>query len=80
MSNTTAATTNLSKSAALRQAFGESSMYRQGSGWIVSTWDPSVRLNRLTGELPFHDAQRRLFHWRVARARALQGLSDEGEE
>lgn len=36
----------------------KTTMYRQGSGWIVSAWDPQVALYRLSHELPYHVARR----------------------
>ena len=58
---------------AAKQASSESSMYRQGSGWIVSTWDPKVRCNRLSQELAYGYARCTLAAWRVERAVALAG-------
>jgi len=41
----------MSKTAAKRQAHKESSIYRQGSGWIISTWDDAFGCNTLSNEL-----------------------------
>ncbi len=62
-----------SRAAAKRQAHQESSMYKQGSGWVVSTWDESVRAKRLTDELSFSEARQRLADWRRNRAMELLG-------
>lgn len=67
-----------SRTAAKRQAHQESSMYRQGSGWIVSTWDDGVSCHRVTGELPYRIASTRLAEWR--RDRKLQLLRHAVEE
>ena len=63
----------ISRTAAKRQAHQESSMYRQGSGWIVSLWSDSHRLNITTGELPFAQAKAGLATWRRERTEALRG-------
>lgn len=41
----------MSRSAAARIARRESSMYRQGSGWVVSKWDPYYKAFRLHSEM-----------------------------
>lgn len=63
----------ISKTAAKRQAHQESSMYRQGGGWIVSTWSDSYRLNILSNKLPHGVAARQLADWRIERAAHLRG-------
>ena len=39
-------------------------MYRQGGGWIVSTWSDHDGLNVLSEELPFFVARQGLADWR----------------
>lgn len=59
-----------SKTAAKRQAHRESSIYRQGSGWIVSTFDPAIVTSN---ELTHSVAKTFLADWRRDRAVALMG-------
>ena len=66
----------MSKTAAEKQAKSESSMYRQGSGWIVSTWDESVRCNQLSPEMPHSNARTVLSDWRTRRAEHLIELGE----
>lgn len=61
----------MTKTEAKRQAHKESHMYRQGSGWIVSTWSPARRCNVLTQELPYQSARYRLSDFRSRRADEL---------
>ncbi|MFA5937402.1 MAG: hypothetical protein WC822_06030 [Candidatus Paceibacterota bacterium] len=35
----------------------KSTMYRQGNGWIVSSWDEAVECYRLSGELSYWQAR-----------------------
>ena len=71
-STTSTTSPSLSRTAAKRQAHRESCMYRQGSGWIVSIWDPTVRCNRVTGEMAYFSARHDLAAWRRRRAQQLQ--------
>lgn len=61
----------MSKTAAHQQAVRESSMYRQGSGWIVSTWSDHARCHIVTGELSYHNARTWLTYYREQRAEQL---------
>jgi hypothetical protein len=61
----------MTKTAARAQARRESSMYRQGAGWIVSTWDGGYKANRLTGEMSYWSARTFLREWREERAADL---------
>jgi hypothetical protein len=61
----------MSRTAARQQAVKESSMYRQGSGWIVSTWDEAKGAYWLSHELPHGEARQRLADWREDRVSAL---------
>ena len=47
----------MTKTAAVKQARTEITMYRQGNGWIVSVYDPDVRCSRTSGEMQFWAAQ-----------------------
>jgi len=67
-------TQTLSRSAAKAQAHRESHMYRQGRGWIVSTWDDAVGCHRVSGEETFQVARQSLADWRARRAAFLAGL------
>lgn len=64
---------SISRTAAIQQARAESSMYRQGGGWIISTYDPQVECNWLTEERPYYLARQQLADWRVDRALELVG-------
>lgn len=35
----------------------KTTMYRQGRGWIVSSWDESVKCYRLSGERSYWEAR-----------------------
>ena len=50
-----------------RQARAESTMYRQGAGWIVSTYDPRIGCSRVSEEVPYLRALSRLRDWRQGR-------------
>jgi len=63
----------LSRTGAKQTAHRESHMYRQGRGWIVSTWDECVQCHRLSHELPFFEARQQLAEWRQQRAAYLCG-------
>ena len=63
----------MSKTGAKRQASAESGMYRQGSGWIVSTYDPQVGCYREGEELPYFSARQVLKDWRTDRVSELLG-------
>jgi hypothetical protein len=52
-------------------------MSRQGSGWVVSTYDPAVRCQRVSGEQTFWAARSGLSLWRLGRALTLLGLDAE---
>lgn len=67
------------RTAAIEQARRESSMYRQGAGWIVSTWDEGYRANVLTCEIPYWTARTYLKEWRANRVTELQ-LQPKGKE
>lgn len=68
----------MTQAEARAKARSESTMYKQGfGGWIVSTWDPKVRANRLGHSRSYGDAREVLLCWRVRRALALLGLVDE---
>lgn len=69
---------SMSKTAAKRQAHQESHMYRQGSGWIVSTWDDSIKCNRVSGEVSYWTARHGLAEWRRWRANQLESITAEG--
>lgn len=63
----------LTKSAARSQAHRESHMYRQGPGYIVSTWDDFYGC-RMTSEcLSFQVARHTLAEWRRTRTLQLHG-------
>lgn len=62
-----------SRSAAKRQAHRESHMYRQGSRWVVSTWDYKARCNRVTEEREWSHARQSLADWRKRRVAELRG-------
>jgi hypothetical protein len=62
-----------SRTAAKRQARHESHIYRQGSGWILSTWDDQYGCARLSGELPWPVARQALADWRRRRVAKLMG-------
>jgi len=64
---------SLSRTAAKRRAHKESHMYRQGAGWIVSTWSDHDGLNVLSEELPFFVARQGLADWRRERTAELLG-------
>jgi len=66
------------KTAAMKQAKSESCMYRQGAGWIVSTWSALYRAGVLTNEVGYYVARSTLAEWRAARADAL--ITDTGEK
>ena len=56
---------------ARRQAHSESSLYRQGAGWIVSTWDERYSLHTLSHEQPYAIARQALADWRDRRTAEL---------
>lgn len=61
-----------SKREAIRKARLAITMYRQGSGWVVSAWDEGAGCNRLSRELPHPQARQKVTDWRLAAAvRAL---------
>ncbi len=62
---------------ATKQAHDESHMYRQGDGWIVSTWDEDMRLNYLSGEDPWDQARTHLTEWCQDRVVELLGKAGE---
>ncbi len=63
-----------SKREAIRQARKAVTMYRQGSGWIVSAWDEDAGCNRTTGEMAHPQARQSVSDGRFAAAvRALGG-------
>lgn len=62
-----------SRTAAKRQAHQESHMYRQGSGWIVSTWSDEHRCNVIDQEAPWPVARQALADWRRSRTAELLG-------
>ena len=64
----------MSKTAAKRQAHKESSIYRQGSGWIISTWDDAFGCNTLSNELSHSREARGLADWRIERANFLLSI------
>ena len=49
-------------------------MHRQGSGWVVSTYDPAVGCNRVSGEQTHSMARSHLSLWRLGRVLRLLGL------
>lgn len=61
----------MTKTAAQKQAREESSMYRQGSGWIISTWDTEYKAYYLSGETPYFTARAQLADWRKHRVAEL---------
>ncbi len=66
----------MTRTAAIRQAREESHMYSQGGGYILSTWDESMGLWRLSKERPYGVTRRDLSDWRVGRALILMGDED----
>jgi hypothetical protein len=45
---------NMSKSAALRlEAYSSASYYKQGNSWVLSVYDPTIRMNRITESLTY---------------------------
>lgn len=67
----------MTTSQAINQARGESSMYRQGCGWILSTWSEHHRASWLSQEMDYWRARQGLKEWRVDRALQLLGWSPE---
>ena len=67
-----------SKSAALAAACSNISMYRQGSGWIVSSWDPSVSAHRLSHEMPHSTARQAVADGRLLEALCQMLGPDDG--
>lgn len=61
----------MSRSAAKRQAHSESHMYKQGSGWVVVTYDPQLKCSRTSYEAPYSIARQSLADWRKRRAEQL---------
>lgn len=61
----------MTKTEAKRQAHKESHMYRQGSGWVVSTWSDTMRLNVVSSELAYLAARNKLSDWRKYRTHLL---------
>lgn len=61
----------MTKTAAAEQAASESSMYRQGNGWIVSIWDEKVRCNRTSEERPYQVARQNIADYRRERIAEL---------
>ena len=71
--------TTISKSAALKQATDESSMYRFGDGWEVSQWDEQCRAQRVSHPMGYSAAREFLTIRRAVRAAILMGLDgDDG--
>lgn len=62
----------LSKTAAKRRAHDESHMYRQGGGWITSTWSDHYGCNELSDETPYFVARSWLAEWRRNYASGLR--------
>ena len=63
----------MTKADAKRQARSESSMYRQGSGWITSVYDPDVQCNQLSHERPYQVSRQAIADWRLRRIDELTG-------
>lgn len=61
----------ISKTAAIKRARAESSMHRQGSGWVVVTYEPERRVWHESSETPFFLARTHLTEWRAFRAAEL---------
>ena len=61
----------MSPTQAINKARSESSIH-QGSGWIFSSYDPSVGCHRTTGELTYAVARNRRARWNATRAAELQ--------
>ena len=67
----------MTKTAAIKQAKSESTMYRQGAGWVVSVYDDTRGAWRLSGEADFWRARTRLRLYRAERALELLYGRDE---
>jgi hypothetical protein len=63
----------VTKTAATKQAASESSIYKQGSGWIFSHWDDDVQCHRVSGEMPYQAALYARKEWKIRRVEHLQG-------
>lgn len=61
----------MTKRAATQQAAAEITMYRQGSGWIVSQYDERVGCKRTSGEQSFWMARVDVRDSRAARVAQL---------
>lgn len=62
----------MTKTAAMKQAKSESSMYYQGRGsWVVSTWDETAGAYRVDNGSPHAKARESLTVWRAQRAAEL---------
>ena len=69
----------ISKTAAIQQASDESHMYRQGYGWVTSTWDEDRGANWISVENPWFIARAVLPEWRAARVVELLVQAGERE-
>lgn len=66
----------MTRTEAIKQACNESDMYRQGSDWIVRTWDESCRAWREGPSRTHAVARQNLADWRFQRALELLGLPE----
>lgn len=66
----------MTKTSAIKQARDESSMYRFGDGWVLTTWDGDCRAWREGHARPFDTAQADLLEWRFDRVMELLGRED----
>jgi hypothetical protein len=65
----------MTPTAAKKQARRESTMYRQGRGWVRSVYDPEYGCNRVSHEQDWATVRQSLADWR--RRRVLE-LTREG--
>lgn len=66
--------TTTTKTDAMKQATEDVTMYRQGGGWVVSTYDPKVNAKRVSHEMPYSLAREHLTRARAERAVELMGI------
>lgn len=65
---------------ATEQARSESTIYGQGTGWVVSTYDEQMRLHYTAHEAPWRIARSNLSRWRQERIVELLARAGEVEK
>lgn len=63
----------MTKTQALKQATEDVTMYRQGSQWIMSSYDPKARANRVSHAMSYWVAREQVTQARAERVLVLMG-------